>query len=323
MSNVYFLGMDVGGTKTDVVLTDSSQRVLMNKKCEGNNIHNSHAVEIEKRLIKLMREVGASIQVSKNKSELFACVSLTSFDTTHDAKVWQQIFMRVQQQTGLLFSRLLLVSDAYCSLISGTYQRPAMCLIVGTGANGYAIDEDGKEIKAGDWGYLLGDQGSGFWIGQRLLWEVVKELDGRLPKSSLTPAVLEFLSCSSLDDLIDCVYDRNEVGTIASTVEVLNDRRLLTLPRVKSVCDQAILELSDTAGSLIRQLNVGVTLPLVCTGGMFHHQWFTAAWVKHIGKNLPQTQPVFPPQKPVYTALELARSKEHDKLPQSAQLIVA
>lgn len=320
---MYFLGMDVGGTKTDVVLTDSNQRVLLNKKFGGNNIHNSSSPEIMKRLIKLMRELATSMKVAKNKSELFGCVSLASFDTTHDAKVWRQMFIQAQQQAGLSFPRLLLVSDAYCSLMSGTYARPAACLIVGTGANGYAIDVDGKEVKAGDWGFLLGDQGSGFWIGQRLLWEVVKELDCRLPKTSLTPAVLKFFSCSSLDDLIDSVYHQNTVGTIASTVEVLNDQRLLALPRVKSVCNQAIFELSSTVSTLIHQLNVETSLPLVCTGGMFHHLWFTKALVKELRENLPQVQPVFPTQKPVYTALDLAGFDKYEKLPQSAQLIIA
>ena len=60
-------------------------------------------------------------------------------------------------------------SDSIAALACGTYGGPGVALISGTGCICYAKNSSGKEVICGGWGYLLGDEGSGFWIGLQAL----------------------------------------------------------------------------------------------------------------------------------------------------------
>ena len=48
-----------------------------------------------------------------------------------------------------------------------------------------------KPPRSGGWGYVLGDEGSGYWIGRAALRAVLREADHRGPATVLTPMLLE------------------------------------------------------------------------------------------------------------------------------------
>ncbi len=73
---------------------------------------------------------------------------------------------------------------------SGTHLPDGYAVIAGTGAGAIRV-EDGRQVAVADGlGWLLGDEGSGFWIGQRVVRAVLADLDGRGPSTALTPLLL-------------------------------------------------------------------------------------------------------------------------------------
>ena len=68
-------------------------------------------------------------------------------------------------------------------LVAGVGDEPGVVLIAGTGSIAYGVNHDGFAARAGGWGYVLGDEGSGYWIGRQALAAVVREADGRGPKT--------------------------------------------------------------------------------------------------------------------------------------------
>ncbi|CAF4867733.1 unnamed protein product, partial [Rotaria magnacalcarata] len=50
-------------------------------------------------------------------------------------------------------------------------------IIAGTGSNCVVYNGDGSSKRAGGWGHLLGDEGSGYWIAQRAIKRVFDHAD--------------------------------------------------------------------------------------------------------------------------------------------------
>lgn len=89
--------------------------------------------------------------------------------------------------------RITIVSDLVAAYFSATAEQNGCVLIVGTGTVAARIQSGRISAIRDGLGWLLGDDGSGFWIGQRVARAVAAELDGRGPATTLTPRVLELL----------------------------------------------------------------------------------------------------------------------------------
>ena len=98
-------------------------------------------------------------------------------------------------------------SDALAALASGTYGRPGLALVAGTGSVAVAVDADGNQTFRGGWGPTLGDEGSAYWIGLRALRAIARADDGTGPATSLSAAVLGRLQVTHARDLFDRAYD--------------------------------------------------------------------------------------------------------------------
>jgi glucosamine kinase len=61
---------------------------------------------------------------------------------------------------------LLLAGDNEIALDGAFCGGPGILIIAGTGSNILGRAADGTMYHAGGWGPALGDEGSGFWIGQ-------------------------------------------------------------------------------------------------------------------------------------------------------------
>src|SRR6185295_19261309 len=82
--------------------------------------------------------------------------------------------------------------------------------IAGTGSIAYGRNAQGEAARAGGWGHMIGDEGSGYWIGREALAAVMRAADGRGPLTGLTYDVLEHFSISDISRLPRIVYDRDQ-----------------------------------------------------------------------------------------------------------------
>ena len=119
------------------------------------------------------------------------CLGVAGVDRQDDDRVVRAIMRRLGFR-----SQSLVVNDALVALVAGVGDEPGVVLIAGTGSIAYGVNEDGYAARAGGWGYVLGDEGSGYWIGRQALIAVVREADGRGPRTRLTALVLEHFGLS-------------------------------------------------------------------------------------------------------------------------------
>ena len=95
------------------------------------------------------------------------------------------------------------------ALVAGVGDEPGVVIVAGTGSIAYGRNARGEAARAGGWGYVLGDEGSGYWIGRLALRAVVRQADGRGAATALTPRMLAHFGVSRPQDLIHEVYYRS------------------------------------------------------------------------------------------------------------------
>ena len=73
-------------------------------------------------------------------------------------------------------------TDAYIAALGAHGGAPGAIVIVGTGSVGYRIEAAGRCRLVGGWGFQVGDEGSGAWIGRQAIMQTVRVLDARLSR---------------------------------------------------------------------------------------------------------------------------------------------
>jgi N-acetylglucosamine kinase-like BadF-type ATPase len=201
------------------------------------------------------------------------------------------------------------VSDAEIILAAGTPGQWGVALISGTGSLCWARSPDGSSARVGGWGYLLGDEGSGYDLAVRALRLAARTADGRAAAHSLLAAVLEHWRLDQPAQLIGYVY-RAEI-TRAAIAEV--GKLVLHLAEcgdlhAAELTEQAGGELAQMVEIAIDKLRIAAP-PVALAGGLFANgTLLRAAVLRRVGVPL---GPVTYVDEPVAGALALARGMLH------------
>ena len=256
------IGIDAGGTKTVCLLADERGQIVAQVRAGGANLQASGELEVEKVLHGLMDEALGTREIRPDA----ICLGIAGVDRPADAAAVRGIMRRIGFK-----SRVLVVNDALVALVAGAGDDPGVVIVAGTGSIAYGRDDSGCAARAGGWGYLLGDEGGGFWIGRAVLAAVVRQFDGRGPVTLLTELVLAEMDLESPRDVIHAVYEkglpRRSIAGIASVVQRAVDAGDAM---AAEILDRAAAELTSAASSVITRLSMrGDEVPIVLAGGMF------------------------------------------------------
>jgi glucosamine kinase len=93
-------------------------------------------------------------------------------------------------------ARLALVTDGLAGLLGAHGGRPGALLISGTGSVAEALLPDGTRRLVGGWGWQIGDEGSGAWLGQQAMRLAQAAFDDRAVRGSLAQAVFDQVGSS-------------------------------------------------------------------------------------------------------------------------------
>ena len=258
----HVLGIDAGGTKTVCLLADERGHVLAESRGGGANLQAAGELEVEKVLHRVMEDALGDRDIRPAA----ICLGIAGVDREDDAEAVRGIMRRIGFKT-----RTLVVNDALIGLVAGAGDRPGVVVVAGTGSIAYGRDARGRAARAGGWGYLLGDEGGGFWIGRAALTAVVREFDGRGPQTLLTDLVLSEMRLASPPQLIHAIYVRGlhryAIASIAPTVQQAADRGDAV---AAEIVERAAAELVAAASSVVRRLDMrGDAFPTILAGGIF------------------------------------------------------
>src|SRR5918994_242731 len=179
---MYVLGIDAGGTKTVCYLADAHGHIVGEGRAGGANLQAHGELEVEKVLHAVIDQAVGDRAILP----VAVCLGVAGVDREEDDRVVRGIMRRLGFK-----SHTLVVNDALVALVAGAGDDPGVVLIAGTGSIAYGVNTDGYAARSGGWGFVLGDEGSGYWIGRQALTAVVRAADGRGAKTRLTELVLE------------------------------------------------------------------------------------------------------------------------------------
>ena len=194
------------------------------------------------------------------------CLGIAGVDRGDDAATIGGVMRRLGFR-----DRTLIVNDALIALVAGAGQPTGVVLVAGTGSIAYGVNPAGIAARSGGWGPVLADEGSGYWIGRRALVAIMRNADGRGPRTALTPMVLERFGLARPDDLVNEVYEGPERRQLVATLGPLVEEARAGGDAVAAeILREAAIELVHAAGSVIARLGMrGDVFQTFLAGGMF------------------------------------------------------
>jgi N-acetylglucosamine kinase len=171
--------------------------------------------------------------------------------------------------------RVFVTTDARIALAGATPggpDEPGVVLIAGTGAIAFGRGAGGAEARAGGWGPLLGDEGSGYAIARQGLAAVVRELDGRGPQTRIRTLLFESeRNIHTLEELLAKIY-RSEggAGDVAAYFPLVLSAAKGGDAEARRILGEAGRELALAAITVIRKLRLEAeAFPVATVGGVF------------------------------------------------------
>lgn len=254
----HVLGIDAGGTKTVGLLADEEGTVLRDTRSTSANLALQGELEVEKVLFQVIDSLDPPPVDA-------LCLGIAGADRPPHLLTLQAMLARLGFR-----SHVRVVNDAVIALHAGAPEGVGMVLVAGTGSIAYGRDPEGRTARTGGWGYLLGDEGSAYWLGQAAVRQGIRAADGRGPQTSLLDRICERVGKASARELADWFYSmampRPQVANLAAVVEEASrdgDRTASVL------LDQAADHLARAARALDRELSFHDEFPLVLAGGTF------------------------------------------------------
>jgi len=164
-------------------------------------------------------------------------------------------------------------NDAVAALAAAVGESYGVIVIAGTGSIAMACDRSGRRARSGGWGYLIGDEGSGQWIGRLGLDAVARAHDGRGPATGLTARANAHYGMVSPDDLRTILYrqptdSRGVAGFSPEVMAAAGEGDGVAVAIVRS----AAHELADMAIAAARQVGMdpgSKEFPVAPAGGVF------------------------------------------------------
>ncbi len=231
----FFLALDAGGTKTDALLADA-HRVLARASTETIKLLRTSEAEAEKRLTALLDELSAKAGVPLTKITR-TCMGIAGISTGLVHRWSQQTLARH------VSGEVLLCGDEEIALDAVFPGTPGMLVIAGTGSNVIGRCSDGSLHGAGGWGPVLGDEGSGYWIGVEAVRAALRAQD-RHVDSCLLAEIQKHWGLASLQDLV-AMANRQPAPDFSSLARVVAECAAAGDTLALSLLQRAGEELAD------------------------------------------------------------------------------
>lgn len=255
----FYLGIDGGGTKTLAIVVDQHGNER-GRAVSGSA--NYSAVGLERAVAHVFAAAEEAAHLTDTHLPLNAAwLGLAGIDRPADCDVLLPHFRPLAR-------RIHLTNDAEL-LLGALPGRTGVALIAGTGSIAIGRNATGTATRAGGWGHILGDEGSGYDIGRRALVAAARFADGRGEPTLLLPRILRAWGLTAANELIDRVYHHEDKATIAQVAPLVLQTAREDDPIARRITRRAALELAIAAVTVGNRLAFRATpLPLALGGSL-------------------------------------------------------
>jgi N-acetylglucosamine kinase-like BadF-type ATPase len=291
----YIVGIDGGGSKTDAILVGMDGTVFAQATGGPSNLLFTGVSEAVTNVFDVILECAKKLNIDSSVvSNVVAGLAGAGRSVERTNFIEHLLSHSVKQKFPL--KQVRVETDARIALEAAFASGPGIVVVAGTGSIVLYRTEDDKILRAGGWGRLIGDEGSGYMIARDALNAVFRQVDGRGEKTLLTQKALAHFGAASTDEILSKIYyDRADLPSFAPKVfEAAAERdRQSHLLLIKNAGD-----LSDQVRVLIMQVRPKKKLPVALMGGLLDSDNVYAKLVRdRILSSLPQVvvqRPKFP-----------------------------
>ena len=238
-----FLGIDGGGTGCRAVLADASGRVLGRGEAGAANIASDFAGSVDN-ILKATRVACGG----RDLSMIRAGLGLAGANAAGAAE---------RLAAALPFARIRVETDGFTAVRGALGDQDGIVAAIGTGSV-FAAQRGVQVRHLGGWGLVLGDEGSGAWIGRAILSAALRAVDGFQPMTPLLAALIDTHGGPS--------------GVVSFSLSARPGEFARLAPQVLDSADpaaQAVMaKAAADVAAAITLLQGAEALPVVCLGGL-------------------------------------------------------
>jgi N-acetylmuramic acid 6-phosphate etherase len=311
------LGFDGGGTRTVALLASrrpSGEWKILGRGESGPS--NRQAVGTPAALAALDAAADQAFAAAGKKRGPVraACLGLAGAGRAKDQEVVREWAARTR-----LAATVDVLEDAALLLAAGTPDGWGVAVVAGTGSMAYARSADGRTARAGGWGPLLGDEGSGYAIALAGLRAAARAADGRAAATPLTDRLLAACGLTRPEELVGVVYRGGDRATLAALAPVVLEAANAGDPIAGEIAAAAAAELAAAAAAAARPLGLGARFPVALAGGLLAScSNYRARFLAALGERGLHADPVTIVTEPAEGAVRLALALRPSASPASS-----
>jgi glucosamine kinase len=297
----YYLGIDGGGTKTTCAVGDAAN-LLATATAGPSNIVRVGPAQTRDSLHRAIRQACAAAGIAPEQVER-TCVGGSGAGRPEFAEIVRELLEEV------LATPIDVVGDMQIALEAAFDQGPGVIVIAGTGSITYGRDRQGRTLRAGGWGFAIGDEGSAHWIARSAITALLRQSDAheKVVDSSLAQSLFKTWKVNSLLDLARAANSIPPPDFAALFPAVVSSQDDIA----REVLTAGGTELAKLGAILVHRLFPDKTepVPVGVTGGVFRHSDVVReTFYNELRRLDPRTQVNLQVVDPVEGALRMARA---------------
>jgi len=260
----YYLGIDGGGTKTTCAVGDATS-LLATATAGGSNIVRVGEAQARESLHRAVRQACVAAGITPGQVA-HTCMGGSGAARPELARIIREILADIVPPS------IEVVGDMQIALEAAFDTGPGVIVIAGTGSIAYGRDRQGRTLRAGGWGFAIGDEGSAHWIGRAAVSALLRASDRRdeAARSTLAAALFKAWKVNSFSDLARAANSVPPPDFAALFRAVVAGGDNLSA----QVLIQAGTELAELAAVVTGRLfaqDADGSVPVAMIGGVFRH----------------------------------------------------
>lgn len=232
-----YIGIDGGGTQTSFTGFDENGVELATINLPTCHVAQVSPTEAQKILKDGVQGILGTLETSLLVNNVIISAGLAGYGVNQNYRKLIEENCRIAFE-GFQYS---IFNDAEIALMGALDGEDGILIIAGTGSIGYAKVNNSIH-RVGGWGYMLGDEGSAYWIARKLLQIFTQQSDGRMAKTALYEALSKEFELDSDGEIVQYVAENLYNNRTATAKLAKFGAKLL------SAADDAVMNLYFEAG---------------------------------------------------------------------------
>ncbi|HAQ41424.1 MAG TPA: hypothetical protein DCM73_11745 [Clostridiales bacterium] len=271
----YLIGIDAGGTKSELISYDLDGNVVL-KKIGG---FGNPSVNLDKTVNNIISLIGDCTSELGREECRFVSIGMAAAETGNYAELIKKY---VEGTYGI---ETVVLNDAEMACKAYFGNEDGILAIAGTGSSCY-VQKNGQGEMVGGWGHIVGDEGSGYHTVMEVFKNIVSKIDRNIPFDDLSKKILMKIGGSSRSEIMDFLYN-NEKSVIASLFSLIVDSSMEGDSYAVLLLENAGKKLADLTCTAYEKKGFKGSVTIGLKGGVFHNSCCTvSSYMNELQKNL-------------------------------------